>query len=69
MSEQLEVPLEAIDECFEGVVPASICTASLDGTPNTAYLSIVHKVDGDHVASRVQFFNTSFHCTKLYLDK
>jgi adenylate cyclase len=57
MSEQLEVPLEAIDECFEGTVPASICTASLDGTPNTAYLSIVQKVDSDHVALSRQFFN------------
>lgn len=49
--------LEAIRECFEGVVPATMATADLDGTPNIAYLSQVHFVDTHHVALSYQFFN------------
>ncbi|TFW34009.1 GAF domain-containing protein [Massilia horti] len=49
--------LDAIRGCFEGVVPGTMATASLDGTPNVSYLSQVQFVDGDHVALTYQFFN------------
>jgi adenylate cyclase len=51
------VALEDIASCFEGIIPASICTCSRDGTPNLTYLSIVHRVDNLHVGLSCQFFN------------
>ena len=53
----LAVALESIASCFEGVIPASICSCSGDGTPNLTYLSIVHLVDSRHVGLSYQFFN------------
>ena len=53
----LAVALEDIASCFEGIIPASICTCSRDGTPNLTYLSIVHRVDNLHVGLSCQFFN------------
>jgi hypothetical protein len=53
----LAVALESISSCFEGIVPASICTCSLNGTPNLTYLSIVHRIDGHTVGLSYQFFN------------
>lgn len=53
----MRIRLEAIRECFEGIIPASMATASPDGTPNLAYLSHVQFVDGEHVALSYQFFN------------
>jgi hypothetical protein len=43
------VALESIASCFEGIIPASICTCSVEGTPNLTYLSIVHRIDHRHV--------------------
>jgi predicted pyridoxine 5'-phosphate oxidase superfamily flavin-nucleotide-binding protein len=51
------IPLSTISACFEGVIPAVIATASLDGTPNVTHLSRVHLVDDDHVALSNQFFS------------
>ena len=53
----LTVPLESIGLCFEGMIPATICTCSREGTPNLTYLSIVHLLDTHHVGLSYQFFN------------
>jgi len=53
----LTVALESIADSFEGLIPASICTCSPDGTPNVTYLSVVHRVDDRHVGLSHQFFN------------
>jgi len=53
----LAVALESIESCFEGIIPASICSCSGDGTPNLTYLSVVHRVDSHHVGLSYQFFN------------
>jgi adenylate cyclase len=55
----MDVSLDAIRACLEGVIPSSICTAAPDGTPNVTYLSIVQYVDPTHVAMSFQFFNKS----------
>jgi putative methionine-R-sulfoxide reductase with GAF domain len=53
----VEVRLEDIPSCFEGMIPSAICTLAEDGTPNVTYLSVVHRVDANHVALSRQFFN------------
>ena len=59
MSGTSSVPatLDAIASCFEGIVPATICSCAADGTPNVTYLSIVHRLDEWHVGLSYQFFN------------
>lgn len=49
--------VDAIRACFGGVIPGTMSTAGLDGTPNVSYLSQVQFVDSDHVALSYQFFN------------
>ena len=56
-SPPLTVPLEGIASCFEGMIPATICSCSSGGTPNLTYLSIVHQIDMRHVGLSYQFFN------------
>ena len=53
----LTVPLERIAPCFEGIVPASVCSCSREGLPNVTFLSIVHRLDETHVGLSFQFFN------------
>lgn len=53
----MTLKIDAIRECFEGVVPALMATADPDGIPNVAYLSQVQFVDSGHVALSYQFFN------------
>ncbi len=43
--------------CFQGVIPALLATCSLEGLPNTTYLSQVFRTDERHVALSCQFFN------------
>jgi hypothetical protein len=54
---ELEVPLEAIRACFDGLVPSAFATCAPDGTPNITYMSIVHYVDSERVGLSRQFFN------------
>jgi adenylate cyclase len=53
----LTVPLDSIAACFEGIVPASVCSCSREGLPNVTYLSIVHRLDERHLGLSFQFFN------------
>jgi adenylate cyclase len=49
--------LDEITSCFEGVIPSEIVTLGSDGYPNVVSLSVVHRVDDDHIALSRQFFN------------
>ena len=55
----MNVTLESLAVCFQGLLPAQLFTCSSDGVPNAAYLSHVEYVDGQHVALSFQFFNKS----------
>ena len=52
-----EPTLDAIRDCMDGAVPATIATSSLEGEPNVAYLSQVEYVDSATLALSFQFFN------------
>jgi adenylate cyclase len=49
--------LRDLERCFRGQVPATIATCSPEGVPNITFLSVVHRVDDEHVALSFQFFN------------
>jgi len=55
----MSVTLESLAPCWQGLIPATLYTCSLDGIPNAAYLSHVDYVDSTHVALSFQFFNKS----------
>ena len=42
---------------MQGVIPSTVATCSIDGTPNATVISQVYYVDPDHVALSYQFFN------------
>ena len=52
----MTIALTDIGRCFEGEIPAMLCTVSADGWPNLTHLSHVFRVDSDHVAASNQFF-------------
>lgn len=54
---KLSAKLDAIASCFEGILPATICSCAADGMPNVTYLSVVHRVDPLHVGLSYMFFN------------
>lgn len=54
---KLQLSLESLRSCLEGVIPSAIATVAPDGTPNITLVSQVHYVDQDHVALSFQFFN------------
>lgn len=51
------IALADLGPCFEGIVPATIATASADGTPNVTRLSKLDLVDDEHVVVSNQFFS------------
>jgi hypothetical protein len=55
----MNVTLESLATCFQGLLPSQLFTCSVDGVPNAAYLSHVDYVDSEHVALSFQFFNKS----------
>jgi predicted pyridoxine 5'-phosphate oxidase superfamily flavin-nucleotide-binding protein len=56
MIDRLSVPLEDIPSAFEGIIPAAIGTVAEDGTPNATFISVVNRIDEEHVALSRQFF-------------
>jgi adenylate cyclase len=52
-----ELTLEALGRCYEGAVPAVVCTADAEGTPNITYISRVHLVDHERLALSNQFMS------------
>jgi uncharacterized protein len=48
---------DEIKPAMQGVIPSTIVTCSLAGTPNVTDISQVWYVDDDHVALSHQFFN------------
>ncbi|WP_028310545.1 GAF domain-containing protein [Derxia gummosa] len=54
-----DLPLASVRRMFEGVIPATLCTASPDGVPHLCFLTQVEYVDDEHVALSFQFFNRS----------
>jgi adenylate cyclase len=51
-----DVALRSIMPAFEGVIPATIATASSDGTPNITYISVARFLDEERIAISNQFF-------------
>lgn len=49
--------VDRLRRCYEGGVPAVVCTADADGRPNITYISRVHPVDADRVAISNQFMS------------
>jgi class 3 adenylate cyclase/putative methionine-R-sulfoxide reductase with GAF domain len=64
-TQDIEVRLEDIPSCFEGVIPAAISTVADDGTPNVTYISVVQRVDSEHVALSRQFFKKTDDNTRV----
>lgn len=55
----MNVRLDTLRECLEGIIPGHIVTCDPAGMPNVAFLSQVEFVDNEHVALSYQFFNTT----------
>lgn len=53
----MNVTLDQVRSCLEGVIPAVIATCAADGTPNVTYVSQMQYVDAQHVALTFQFFS------------
>ena len=51
-----DVALRSIMAAFEGVLPATVATASADGTPNITYISVARFLDEERIAISNQFF-------------
>jgi hypothetical protein len=53
----LPLTLDALRDCFEGMVPATLATVDPAGIPNISYISQVQYVDTGRIALSYQFFN------------
>jgi len=51
------IPIRALRDCLDGVIPGVVSTCALDGTPNVAYMSQGQYLDDQHLALSYQFFN------------
>jgi adenylate cyclase len=56
-SPHFTISLREIDGCFQGAVPAMLATVSAAGVPNVTDISIVTRIDDEHIALSRQFFN------------
>ncbi len=56
-TENEAVTLDAIRDCFEGIVPATLATIDPAGIPNVSFISQVQYVDPGRIALSYQFFN------------
>ncbi len=56
-----ELTLADLSRCYEGGVPAVMCTADADGIPNITYMSRVHQVDAERIAISNQFMSKTAH--------
>lgn len=54
---RLDIPLESILGCLQGVIPSPFATCAPHGMPNVTYMSTVQYVDSDRVAIARQFYN------------
>ncbi len=52
-----QLTLARLERCYEGGVPAVVCTVDAEGRPNITYISRVHQVDADRVAISNQFMS------------
>jgi adenylate cyclase len=64
-TKDLQEQLDEIPSCFEGIIPSAIATAGEDGTPNVTILSVVQRVDANHVALSRQFFKKTDDNTRV----
>lgn len=53
----MTIELSQLRDCFQGIVPAVVCTHDQDGTPNISYLSHVEYVAENQLALSNQFFS------------
>ncbi|GLH67693.1 pyridoxamine 5'-phosphate oxidase family protein [Geothrix edaphica] len=51
------IPVRALRDCLDGVIPGVVSTCAPDGTPNVAYMSQGQYLDDRHLALSYQFFN------------
>lgn len=53
----MNITLDSIRNCLEGVIPGVVATCDAEGIPNVSYVSQIHYVDSAQVALSFQFFN------------
>jgi adenylate cyclase len=56
MNLQLGLASPELEPCFEGIIPSAVGSASEDGIPNVTWLSIIQRMDDNHVGLSRQFF-------------
>ena len=56
MNATLSLTSPEVQGCFEGLIPAVVGSASESGVPNVTWLSIVARIDDDHIGLSRQFF-------------